>query len=231
MTISHRRIPYSTTSSPRFISFATFKEPGENRPNGLFVKASHRKDSILASAAPLFNRNGFAGTSINDILKATDLEKGGLYNHFASKEELAIATFEYAFDRVRRYFVDATGGVESGAPYLHAYVSAFERYIERPVVEGGCPVANAAFEADDALPFLRDRVQAAFQQMRGVVLRHTLRAIEKKQFRNGVDAEAVADFMIATLEGAILLSRGLRSRSSANRVAETLRQWLHSLEF
>ena len=194
------------------------------------MKASHRRDSILASAAPLFNRNGFAGTSISAILEATDLEKGGLYNHFRSKEELAIAVFEYSFGRVREYFVTETAGAESGAPYLQAYVDAFERYIERPVVEGGCPVANAAFEADDALPFLRDRVQSAFQQMRGVVHRHTLRAIEKRQFRSDVDAQAVADFIVASLEGAILLSRGLRSRSSARRVAATLREWLRSLE-
>ena len=194
------------------------------------MKASHRRDSILASAAPLFNRNGFAGTSISEILKAAHLEKGGLYNHFASKEELAVASFDYAFERVKEYFTTATAGIESGAPYLYAYLRAFERYIERPVVEGGCPVANATFDSDDALPFLRTRVQAAFQQMRGLVQRHALRAIEKRQFRQDVDSETVADFVVASLEGAILLSRGLRSRASGRRVAETLRQWLHSLE-
>lgn len=194
------------------------------------MKASHRKESILASAAPLFNRNGFAGTSISDILDATDLEKGGLYNHFTSKEELAVAAFDYAFGRVKEYFTDALNGVESGAPYLYAYIDAFERYVARPVVDGGCPVANAAIEADDAVPFLRDRVQAAFTQMRGALHRQALRAIEKRQFRSDVDANAVADFMVASLEGALLLARGLRTRANARRVAATLRVWLGSLE-
>ncbi len=160
----------------------------------------------------------------------TSLEKGGLYNHFVSKEELAVAAFDYAFGRVRAYFVEALTGVESGAPYLMAYVDAFEAYVERPVVEGGCPVANAALEADDALPFLRDRVHAALTDMRGSLLRHTLRAIEKKQFRDGLDAEAVADFIIASLEGALLLARGLQTRTNARRVAQMLREWLRSLE-
>jgi AcrR family transcriptional regulator len=195
------------------------------------VKASHRRDSILASAAPLFNRNGFAGTSISAILEAADLEKGGLYNHFASKEELAVAAFDYAISCVREYFTKETAGVESGAPYLAAYISAFERYIERPVLDGGCPLANVTFEADDALPFLRDRVRAAFQEIRGVVLRHTLRAIEKRQFRSDIDAQSVADFILASLEGSILLARGLRNRACARRVAVTLREWLRTLEY
>ena len=194
------------------------------------MKASQRKESILASAAPLFNRNGFAGTSINAILEATDLEKGGLYNHFNSKEELAVAAFDYAFERVKAYFRDALAGVESGAPYLLGYVNAFERYVERPVIEGGCPIANATIEADDALPFLRARVKEAFGDMRGSLYRHALRAIEKRQYRSDVDANAVADFVVASLEGALLLARGLRSRANARRVAATLRAWLESLE-
>jgi TetR/AcrR family transcriptional repressor of nem operon len=194
------------------------------------VKASERRASILASAAPIFNRHGFAGTSISDVLNAADLEKGGLYNHFSSKEELAVAAFDYAFGKVRAYFVEALNGVESGAPHLRAYVDAFERYVERPVVAGGCPVANATFEADDALPFLRVRVQAAFREIRGSLHRHVLRAIEKGHFRRDVDADGAADFLIAALEGSLLLARGLRHRGSVHRVAATLQSWLTSLE-
>ncbi len=194
------------------------------------MKASHRRESILASAAPIFNRNGFAGTSINDILVATHLEKGGLYNHFSSKEELAIAAFDYAFARVKAYFAEALAGVDPGAPYLLEYVDAFARYVECPVVDGGCPLANSAFEADDALPFLRDRVKAAFAEMRGALHRNAVQASEKGQFRDSVDPNAVADFIMATLEGALILARGLRSRTNARRATATLREWLVSLE-
>lgn len=193
------------------------------------MKASSRRLSILASAAPIFNRRGFSGTSISDILTATDLEKGGLYNHFTSKEELAVAAFDYAFKQVDAYFTKALTGTESGLPRLRAYVDAFERYIERPVVVGGCPIANAALEADDALPFLRERVATALSKMRQYAMRNFVRGCEKGHFRSDVDPEAVADFLIAALEGAIVLSRGSRSRMPAKHVVATLRTWIEGL--
>lgn len=193
------------------------------------VKASSRRLSILASAAPIFNRNGYAGTSINDILDATDLEKGGLYNHFASKEELALASFDYAFRAVDAYFTKALADTESGMPRMRAYLDAFERYIERPAINGGCPIANAAMEADDAIPFLRERVQTAFEKMRGYVRRNLERGRAKAHFRADLDVDASADFIISALEGALLLSRGIRSRTPAKRVVATLRLWVESL--
>ncbi|HET9030289.1 MAG TPA: TetR/AcrR family transcriptional regulator [Candidatus Aquilonibacter sp.] len=193
------------------------------------MKNSSRRLSILALAAPIFNRHGYSGTSISDILTATDLEKGGLYNHFSSKEELALETFDYAFRQVDAYFTKALAGTESGLPRLLAYLKAFERYIERPVVAGGCPIANATIEADDALPFLRERVQQAFEKMRGYV-RHTLaRGRDKGHFRSSLDCESAADFIVAALEGALLLSRGVRSRAPVKHTVATLRAWVEAL--
>lgn len=193
------------------------------------MKSSSRRLSILASAAPIFNRHGFSGTSISDILSATDLEKGGLYNHFASKEELASAAFDYAFRQVDAYFTKALSGTESGMPRMQAYIDTFARYIERPVMSGGCPIANATVEADDALPFLRDRVQRALEKMRGHVAHNLERGRAKGHFRKTIDVEASADFIIAALEGALLISRGLRNRAHATRVVAMLRAWLDGL--
>ncbi len=193
------------------------------------MKGSSRRLSILASAAPIFNRRGYSGTSISEILTATDLEKGGLYNHFASKEELAAEAFDYAFRQVDAYFARALAGTESGLPRLRAYIDAFEKYITEPVLAGGCPIANATLEADDALPFLRDRIARAFANMRGYVARNVERGREKHHFRSDIDSQAVADFIISALEGALLLSRGTRSRTPVEHVVALLREWIEGL--
>jgi AcrR family transcriptional regulator len=194
------------------------------------MKASERRAAILASAAPIFNSHGFSGTSISEILAATSLEKGGLYNHFASKEELALAAFDYAWDEVNAYFAGRLHGTRSGAAYLRAYADAFEAYVERPVVAGGCPLANATLEADDALPFLRERVRAAFAQLQSFVRHHVEVAVRNGEYDPAVRPDEVADFLIAALEGALVVSRGLRSRESLSRAMATLRRWLGSLE-
>lgn len=197
------------------------------RPNGRSVG---RRDDIVAIAAPIFNRKGYAGTSIAAVLDATSLEKGGLYNHFASKEELAVASFDYAFDLVKRFFARRLDGVEDGAPYLFAYAEAFERYSAQPVIDGGCPLANVALEADDALPFLRDRVRRVIDSIRANLLKHAAIAVKCGDFRADVDAGTVADFMLATLEGTVVVARASSARRIPKRVFGALVQWLHSLE-
>jgi AcrR family transcriptional regulator len=194
------------------------------------MNASKRRAAILASAAPLFNRQGFAGTSIADVLEATSLEKGGLYNHFQSKEQLAIEVFDYAYAAVDAYFKAALKGTRPGLARLRAYVDAFERYTERPVVDGGCPVINACIEADDALPFLRERVSNAFRAMRALVQRSLVRAIEQSEIGAWHDVEQGADFIVAALEGSVVLSRGMRSRQHSRRVAAAVRAWIDGLD-
>lgn len=59
-------------------------------------KAEETKEKIIKQAAQLFNQYGYAGSSMSDIMRATRLQKGGIYNHFQSKQELALAAFDFA---------------------------------------------------------------------------------------------------------------------------------------
>ena len=59
-------------------------------------KGEQTRQAIIEKAAPLFNQRGFEGCSMADIMEATGLEKGGVYRHFSSKEELAAAVFRYS---------------------------------------------------------------------------------------------------------------------------------------
>jgi len=58
-------------------------------------KAEQTRQRIIKQAAKLFNQQGFAGASMAELMAATGLKKGGIYNHFTSKDELAIAAFDY----------------------------------------------------------------------------------------------------------------------------------------
>ena len=59
-------------------------------------KGARTRERIIEQTAPLFNQKGFFGSSLSDIMGATGLKKGGIYNHFDSKEELALQAFDYA---------------------------------------------------------------------------------------------------------------------------------------
>ena len=61
------------------------------------TKGERTRQKIVETAAVLFNQRGFAGCSMGDIVEASGLEKGTLYGHFSTKEELALYAFDYAW--------------------------------------------------------------------------------------------------------------------------------------
>ena len=68
------------------------------------TKGTDTKEAILQQAAQLFNRRGFFGAALSDVMDVTGLEKGGIYNHFKSKEDLALQAFDYAIGLLREEF-------------------------------------------------------------------------------------------------------------------------------
>jgi AcrR family transcriptional regulator len=170
-------------------------------------KGEQTKEMILARAATVFNRQGYFGARLDDIRRATGLEKGGIYNHFASKEDLALQAFDYSVGLVRQRFAQALEGKRHAAERLLAIVGVFHDTIENPVVPGGCPLLNTAVEADDAHPELRARARATMDDWYGLVRRIVARGVERGELRADADPDAVATLLIATLEGAIMMSK------------------------
>src|SRR5205814_6622717 len=91
-------------------------------------KGEHARQRIVARAAPVFNVSGFAGTSMGQLTQAIGLEKGGIYNHFPSKEALALAAFDYAVDLMAQRFAAALVGQQRAADRLRAIVGEFQHY-------------------------------------------------------------------------------------------------------
>src|SRR5947209_13729400 len=112
-------------------------------------KGEETRERILARSAQLFNRQGYFGSSLADIMRETGLEKGGIYNHFSSKEQLALEAFDYAYELVEQRVRQALTGKKHAVERLVAILSVFQSIADDPPVAGGCPILNTAIEADD----------------------------------------------------------------------------------
>ena len=171
------------------------------------TKGERTRELILAHAAALFNTKGYGRVSMSDIMKETGLEKGGIYNHFRSKEELALAAFNYMVEMVTEAMRGVVTSTTSSVDRLHGLINVFTRLVEHPLFLGGCPVLNAAVESDDADPDLRESARAAMDNWFRA-LRITLeRGINRGEFRPDIDVEGTASIIIGSLEGAIMLSK------------------------
>ncbi len=170
-------------------------------------KAQATKMRIIEQAAALFNQQGYAGSSMSDIMRVTGLQKGGIYNHFRSKDELALEAFDFAVNRVQSEFLGALKGKRHAVERLIAILSVYERMFDSPPVQGGCPILNTAVESDDAHPALRERAQLAMDAWRILLQRIVDKGIMRGELHSTVDASAVATILIATIEGAVMLSK------------------------
>ena len=194
-------------------------------------KGEQTRERILASSAQLFNRQGYFGASLADIMRETGLEKGGIYNHFSSKEQLALESFDYAYGLIQERVRQALSGKFNAIERLLAIVSVFQGIVEDPQVAGGCPILNTAIEADDANEVLRDRARSAMDNWRTTIHRIVNKGIERQEIRPGVNADEVASILIATLEGAIMLSNLYKDPRHMQRAANHIAHYIQTIQF
>ena len=169
------------------------------------TKGETTRQKIIAQAAPLFNRLGYSGCSMHDIMAATGLEKGGLYRHFSSKEELAEEAFRYSLARVMEARWEGTEEVGGSVEKLRSLV---RRFVDiHSVIPGGCPVMNTAIDSDDGNPALRKLVAEAVQQWKARIVRIVKAGIERGEIRADVEPRGIANNFIGALEGALMISR------------------------
>jgi TetR/AcrR family transcriptional regulator, transcriptional repressor for nem operon len=196
------------------------------------TKGERTRERIVAAAAPLFNQRGYAASSMSDLMAATGLEKGGIYRHFTSKDDLALAAFDYTVARLTeqiRSLVQAERGV---VRRVTALARGMVDVIERPVVPGGCPLLNTTIESDDGRGAVHSALRKRTRAAMGGLVDYTRRIIESGidagELSRSVNATMEAEALVGAMEGALMLSKLYDDpryvRQAADRVAAHFKQ-------
>lgn len=175
---------------------------------------------ILEQAAPLLNRHGFQNAPVSEIMRVTGLQKGGLYNHFASKEELSLAAFDLMMERILARVFETHRQHDRPLAQLIAHIQLIGH--GHTVVEGGCPIANSMVESDDTNPALHARVKGVLERWRKFLAQIVANGIVQGEIRADVNPDEVAMHVIGTLEGGQLLSHFYRDDGYRRRMADQL---------
>ncbi|NJK57809.1 MAG: TetR/AcrR family transcriptional regulator [Pleurocapsa sp. SU_5_0] len=191
-------------------------------------KAQQTKARIVQQAAEVFNQKGYAGSSVADIMQATGLKKGGIYNHFKSKDELAVAAFDYAVSLMSQKVWSAVKTKRNAIERLQALVSSYLAYIETPPIVGGCPILNTAIEADDTDSPLRDRAIAAINNWRNLIVRIINKGIKKGEIPATIEPDTVATIIICNIEGAIMMSQLEKNPVHLERAIAHLQKYIQN---
>ncbi|MFA6084337.1 TetR family transcriptional regulator C-terminal domain-containing protein [Mucilaginibacter sp.] len=185
-------------------------------------KAERTKNFIIESTAEIFNKKGFAGTSLSDLTEATGLTKGSIYGNFENKEEVALAVFDYNYARIAKLTIEQ---VEKAATYhdkLMVYAKVYKNITRSPINRGGCPILNTAIEADDTNGLLKERAAKAVLKWQNSLNRLIEQGIKAGEFREDVDVKQTAVSIIALIEGGVMIARITNDHTSMDNVVKTI---------
>ncbi|PYM71142.1 MAG: hypothetical protein DME03_20050, partial [Candidatus Rokuibacteriota bacterium] len=188
-------------------------------------------EAIIEAASRLIHVHGYNHTSLDDVLRESGAGKGNFYYHFKSKEELGYAIL----DQIIASFLERTLEPCFAVPDQGALAQIrcfLDRVLEAQRARncvGGCPLGNLAAELSDVHEGFRARLASVFAAWRE---RLTL-ALRAEQGRGVGDAcrpEAVADFLVASLEGAILLTKLTKDIAVMEQCVAEMKRYLTLFE-
>jgi TetR/AcrR family transcriptional regulator, transcriptional repressor for nem operon len=167
-------------------------------------KGEQTRREIIRRAAPIFNQKGYDGAALSDLMRATGLEKGGIYRHFGSKQELAGEAFDHAWKLAMDARFEGTQEIPNTVDRLKQIVRNFR---DRRAIPGGCPLLNTAVDCDDGNPKLRAKARQALSSWL-----HRLEAIvdegkRRGEVRSAVNSAELAMLIVSTLEGSVMIRR------------------------
>jgi TetR/AcrR family transcriptional repressor of nem operon len=188
-------------------------------------KGEQTRQAIIRKAAPIFNQRGFEGAALSDLMRATGLEKGGIYRHFESKQQLAGEAFDYAWQLALDARFGEAQKILDTVDRLKRVVLNF-RDRRAGLVQGGCPLLNAAIDSDDGNPALRTKARRAFGSWLGRLQSIIEEGQERGEIRSGVNPTDLATLIVTTLEGSLMLERLQRTPEPLNIACRHLEEYL-----
>jgi len=188
-------------------------------------KGEQTRQDIIRKAAPIFNQKGYDGAVLSDLMRATGLEKGGIYRHFESKEELAGDAFDHAWKVAMDARFEGTEKIPNTVDRLKQIVRNF-RDRRTGLVPGGCPLLNTAIDSDDSNPQLRAKARRALRSLLDRLQSITQEGQRRGEVRADVDSAKLATLIASTLEGSIMVSRLQKKEEPLDLAVRHLEEYL-----
>lgn len=171
-------------------------------------KAEKTKQLIIEKTASLFNTKGYMATSLSDITAATGLTKGSIYGNFGNKDEVALEVYKYNSSLLSKSMARSLGDeFPTTIDKLNAFVNFYRKNWKAVFENGGCPLMNAATEADDTFPTLKKQVTQSFEGWIKKITDVIADGQKNGEIYQNINADEYGSLFIMLVEGGILLAK------------------------
>jgi TetR/AcrR family transcriptional repressor of nem operon len=185
--------------------------------------ASNTRDRLIDSARYLFWERGFAGTSMADLLAHADVNSGSFYHFFESKEALLRAVLEGYLHALRPVVIaPAFALTDEPLARIFAILAGYRERILQTDCKYGCPLGRLALEIDPENRPAHKLIAENFQSWIGVVRECVVQI--KHRLPKDTDLDALSTYVLAVMEGGVMISRSYGSVEPFDRAVKQLRE-------
>ncbi|MDA1144751.1 MAG: TetR/AcrR family transcriptional regulator, partial [Bacteroidetes bacterium] len=170
------------------------------------TKADRTKQFIIEKVAPLFNKHGYAATSLFHITEATGLTKGAIYGNFTNKESLALAAYQFNSQNLINQLEKVIQAKTHPFEKLSAFTNFYKNYRQFTTPIGGCPILNIGVDALENNDALSDSVKETIKSLEKMVTKVLTNGIESEIIHVRVLPAQFSKQLITMLQGAVSMS-------------------------
>jgi TetR/AcrR family transcriptional regulator, transcriptional repressor for nem operon len=183
----------------------------------LVSKPSLREDILNAGLKVMF-QTGYQGATVRDICAAAGAPHGSFTNHFRSKEAFAQEVLDRYFANTKSYVKEALED-KSLTPRdrLKRYLDIISGVLEADHWNRGCLIGDFSLETTSQSKLLRQRLEAIFQEWRVPFASCIAEAQSMGEIDSTFDPVDLAEFLLASWEGAILRMKVERGPAALER--------------
>lgn len=176
------------------------------------------RETILDAGLRVMFRSGYNGSSVRDIVAAAGAPQGSFTNHFRSKEAFACAVLDRYFSYVKELVSEALNDASlTPRARLRRYLDIITGKLEADQWSRGCLIGDFSLEASPHSELLRTRLEAIFQEWRTPFATCIAEAQAAGEIASQFDPVDLADFLLASWQGAILRMKVERNPAALER--------------
>ncbi|HCM90390.1 MULTISPECIES: TetR/AcrR family transcriptional regulator [Vagococcus] len=184
------------------------------------------KDHVVETAAKLFFEKGFVYTSMDEIVRVSNVSKSNVYYHFSNKDELLVAVIDFWIELYQRNLEIALSQINlSVEKRTLLFLDNLSIGIKNRDYQGGCPFITLAIQAPNNTTIVKEKIAQFFANLTFVCERLIQEGIETKEFKQGLNPAEISQLFITNLEGALFLAEIQKD----NRIITTTAKQLFKL--
>jgi AcrR family transcriptional regulator len=189
-------------------------------------KGERTRQHFIRVSADLFNKKGYAGTAVSEILDVAGFSKGALYRTFVDKDELALEAFKHNLGKLRTGIMQNVQSQKTALGRLLAVPDFYATTRLELLVPGGCPILNTAIEVDDTNPKMNEVVKIAFLDFKDIMLEIIEYGKTTNEFKQDLNGEELALYVISTIEGSIAIAKSFKKSEILNTNMKQLKKYI-----